>query len=124
MASPTPEAGADQFAAATHLQCERNGGESANQTGYEKGASIGPNNTLLQSSRKLRHRAVLAPEQHTQNERRKGIGRDQSSHLRLEESVTAAVANNQQQFGHGQLRKDDAEDEKDARVLRKSSSAD
>ena len=60
---------------------------------------------------------MLPTEQHAQHQRRKSIWRNQSGRFWSQEAVIAAVANDQQQFDDRQLHKNNAEDEKNSRVL-------
>jgi hypothetical protein len=60
---------------------------------------------------------MLPVQQDAQHKRRESVWRNQSSGFRFQEAVATAVANYQQQFGNRQLQKDDAEDEKNSRVL-------
>ena len=60
---------------------------------------------------------MLPVEQDAQHQRRKSIWRNQSRRFRFQEAVIAAVTSNQQQFGDRQLHKNNAEDEKNSRVL-------
>src|SRR5262249_53474448 len=62
-------------------------------------------------------KAVPPVEQDAYHQRRKSIWRNQSGRFWSQEAVAAAVANDQQQFGDRQLHKNNAEDEKNSRVL-------
>ena len=57
---------------------------------------------------------MVAPEQHAQEQRREGVRRDQSHHIRTEEREGAAVAKDEEKFRGGELHEDYAEDEEDA----------
>ena len=60
---------------------------------------------------------MLPAEQDAQHQRRKSIWRNQSGRFWSQEAVIAAVANDQQQLDDRQLHKNNAEDEKNSRVL-------
>ena len=60
---------------------------------------------------------MLPAQQDTEHQRRKSIWHNQSGRFRSQEAVIATVANDQQQFGDRQLYKNNAEDEKNSRVL-------
>src|ERR1700730_6448358 len=63
---------------------------------------------------------MLPSEQHAQHQRRERIWGNQSGHFGLQESVVAAITNDEQQFRYRQLHKNDAEHKKEARTLRKT----
>ena len=118
---PDVEAGADQFAAPSHLQRKRDRGESANQTGYEqRRINWSKQNAAPKTHKERRVKTVLPPQQNTQHQRREGVRRDQSAHFRLQKAISAAVANHEQQFCHRELEQDHAKDEKNPRALREA----
>ena len=54
---PNSDACADQFAAPSHLQCERDCGESADQTGYQKrGVNWTKQNAAPETEQKMRRK--------------------------------------------------------------------
>src|SRR5712692_2434179 len=60
----------------------------------------------------------MPAEQNTEHKRRESIGHDQFAHFRFEKAVVTASAENEHKLGDCQLQQDDAENEKNARVLR------
>ena len=63
--------------------------------------------------------AVIATEQNAEDERCKGIGRDQPGGLGSKERKSAALAKHEQDLRRRKLEVDDAKDEKDARIPQK-----
>ncbi len=59
---------------------------------------------------------MVAAEKDAKNKRRKSVGRDQPGRLRSEEREEAAVTEDDEELGRGELQINDPEDEKDARV--------
>jgi hypothetical protein len=60
---------------------------------------------------------MLPIEQNAQHERRKGVWRNQPRRLWFQKAVVAAIAKDEKQFRDRQLKKNDAEDQKNSRVL-------
>src|SRR4030095_9652936 len=62
-------------------------------------------------------KAVLPAQQDAEHQRGKSIWRNQSGRFWFQEAIAAAVANDQQQFDNSQLHENNAENEKNSRVL-------
>src|SRR6266480_4848887 len=74
---PYSDACADQFTAPPHLQCERDCGESADQTGYQKrGVNWAKQDAAPETDKKCCVKSVVAAQQNAKHEWREGIGRD------------------------------------------------
>src|SRR5262249_51394475 len=115
---PDKETSADQSTATSHLQRKRDSSKSADQAGDQKRRIDGPKqHAAPQAHGKRCVEPMLPVQQDAQHQRRKSIGHNQSSRFWSQEAVATAVANNQQQFRNRQLHKNDAQDEKNSRVL-------
>jgi len=109
------EAGSDQAAPFAHLKREINRGESADQTADQQGRVHFPKKDAAPETDEDRSvESVVASEQHAQEQRREGVGRDQPNGFRPEKSEGAAVAKDEEKSRRGELHEDHAEDEENA----------
>src|SRR6266478_1811778 len=117
---PDAKPGANQFATTTYLQRQVDSGESTDHSGNEQRRVNFPKKNAAPKADKNRSiEAVIAAEQDAQQERGKGERGEQFRHVGLQAKGPAA-AKDVDKFCERQLNQHHPEDEKDARVLRKS----
>ncbi len=117
---PDAKPGANQFATTTYLQCQIDSGESTDHSGNEqRRVNFPKKNAAPKTDKNGGIEAVIAAEQDAQQERGKGKRGEQFRHVGLQAQDTAA-AKDVDKFCERQLDQHHPEDEKNARVLRKS----
>ncbi len=117
---PNAKPGPDQPTPAADGLGEEDGGEAADQTNEEHGC-VDPvdQNAAKETNEHSAIETVVAAEQDTEDERGKGVGRNQPCSLGSEEGEDAAVAENEEDLRRRKLQVDDAEDEKETRISEK-----
>src|SRR6267142_7068716 len=117
---PDAKPSANQFATTTYLQRQIDSGESTDHSGNEqRRVNFHKKNAAPETDKNGGIEAVIAAEQDAQQERGKGKRGEQFRHVGLQAQDTAA-AKDVDKFCERQLDQHHPEDEKNARVLRKS----
>src|SRR5207244_12202239 len=117
---PDAKAGANQFATTPYLQRQVDSGESTDHSGNEqRRVNFPKKNAAPKADKNGGIEAVIAAEQDAEQERGKGERGEQFRHVGLQAKDTAA-AKDVDKFCERQLDQHHPEDEKNARVLRKS----